>query len=231
MAVTPDRDASRNAHGIGGLQSLVEGRDGRVELVGDERPVHHAGAGALGLRGEGEGIRVADLAGSERTTGLDELVAGDDHGHPRARAAQDLRPSQRGQHRHLGGPQVYAGRQDALAGTHILPGPPGVVARETLGYQHELPPGFGRSGPVDGLGSLDRDDGFGALGHHGTRRDPHRLPGAQRPVRGLAGARLPDHLELGRLPSDDGEPVHGRRVERGEGSVARHVLGEDPPER
>ena len=172
------------------------------------------------LRGDAVGVRVADLAGSERGIGLDQLVAGREHREPRPLPARHGRDSERSEHGQLRRADRRPRGDDGLARVHVLAGAP------------DVRPGFaGRDGhfAVALLGRLDGDDRVRPLGDHRASRDPARDAGRERGRRGRARARLAVDAERARLAVGHGEPVHRRRIERrqvllGDGRCGEHAL-------
>ncbi len=131
---------------------------GRGWIVADGLDGGDLGAGAERQRRDRVGVRVADAAGPERITRLQQLVAGRQD--PRARTAgtADLDPADRGEHPQLGRADRRAPAQDGRSRLDVVPRATHVVAR--LDLDRHLDP------PVARAGVLDPNHRIGAVGHH-----------------------------------------------------------------
>ena len=143
-----------------------------------------------------------DLPRGELAVGLDELVAGEQDGDPRAASAGDgsrLPPAAR------------APSSDAPSSVPAarISSPASMSSPRAADVPARLRRDPDRDRPVAALAVLDADDGVGALGEHRAGRDRDRLAGADRGGGGMAGARLADHGQLSGLSRGRGSDVGG----------------------
>ena len=213
-------------HGAGGDQHVVLAQG-----------VTHAGREPGGVIGQMAGIHLVAQGGQRRRHGIavgtpylvrrdrlahvDQLVAGGDHGHPRAPADRHLGTAHRGQDGDVrrrdapaGGKHRGAGAGVGALPVHVLSGHDGRLRLQ--------PRAFAIQAQV-----LAADHRVAAGRQHGSRHDPQRavVAVAQRLAR-LAGARLGLQAQ-GALPplqgaGGDGDAVHGDAVVGRQVAVRQH---------
>ena len=120
MVVRADRDAARDAHHVRLPERSGQRRLGGLAVIAHDATANDRRARPNRLRGEGEGVRVADLAGTERLPRFAKLVARNEHRHPRHRAATYAREAERREHGHLRGSQLGAGRYHDGSRANVL---------------------------------------------------------------------------------------------------------------
>ncbi len=182
VVVRADGDAAGEQHDVRRLQRPGDRRPGRRAIVGDVLDEDDVGALLGGQGREDGGVRVVDLARSQRQARRDELVAGAQDGDAGAAGDAQLHGTGVGGDAERRRREDRAGVQDRRALRHVVARAADVAARGDGLAQHDL--------AVRLVAELDLQHAVRAVGQRRAGGDPHRLAFAHRGVVGRARARL-----------------------------------------
>ncbi len=197
-------------------------------VVGNGPEEHGLAAVLVDRGGDDRTVGIVDRSGRKNPAGLNQFVAGRDHGNPRLARDSHLGNAAGGEHADLARADDGPGAQQGLAARNV-------GAR----IRHELPrrDGAPHVDPIRArrLGVLDHDDGVGAARQRTAGRD--RRCGASRHLQARRGAAVNDFAvqrEMhgrafagrGQVGRAHGKAVNIRAVERRHVDRRRDVLGE-----
>ena len=212
------------------MQGAFDGASGRREVVGEDAVARGHASRLADSGDQGRAVRVADLGRGGRSGGFDDFVPGNDDAH-----------SGRSPDRHDGNPDGGENRQMRLRDSHTAVqqnhafGGLGttrhnVLSRDYRRFDENVEDVDDRR--LDHLRPLNLNDRIGALGHGGTRHDPHRFARPHCAIGPHPGPDLPGKPQPRVCRSDvfgsHGKPIHGRAMKRGEVTVGDARLSEYP---
>ena len=201
-----------------GTQDEVAFGDGAaVRLFDDVAPVGGRridpgdGAGGVDEGFEHVGVAVDDLARAGVFAEFDEFVSGAEDGDPGPGIGGGRRLSEAGEESDGGGAESAADLQGRLAGFEVGGGAPDIGSLSAFWTFVDGDPVIRR------LTEFATDDGVGAVGEGGARRDADRLPGVDGRLRWGSGGGFTDDVERHRrvveVAEAQCETIHRRVVE------------------
>ena len=208
VVVRAHRHAAGHDHDVGVLERAASAARVASRVVGHApRATSSAPAADLGARRIGVRAR-RSAPGASGSPGLGELVAGDEHGHARARAQRELGAPQRGSNAELGGAEPVPRPSTRHARAHVLARAADVVRR--LGVRHRDRPSPARPSTGTTASAPPAPPPRSRSARRCRARRPRRVP----------GARLADHSQLGRA----GQTAPRSRPSRSCRTAARRPL-------
>ncbi len=182
-------------------------------------------AGGVDSGQEHGAVAVADLAGAERFSGLNELVAGGEDGHLGTGKDGDVDDAGGGEQADFGGVEAFAGGQYCLAYLNVY----AYLTHVGAGFRLLIDADPWRvCGGIQAFRLFDHDDSVGPLGQGGTGCNVGDGTGFDGEGGKCAGTDLSDlRIVAGSVGGDDCVSVHRRGGEGRERFAGGDVGGED----
>ena len=194
--VGPHADAARGDDRVDLAGQRADDLEERGRVVVDGRLPQGHGATGGDRRLQHVGVRLVDLAGSQRLPGRHELGAGRHDGDAGPRPHHGVAVAGGGEQGHPAGVDGHPGAQDEVVRCDVL------TPRAQRGAGRDARPDLDRLRAA--VGVLHLDDGVGAVGQHGAGHDPDGLP--RHPAPGWPPLPRPP-----RAPPEGSPPNPGRR--------------------